>query len=115
MDLLSLYGLFLAKIVTVVVAIGALVVLVIGLRQRKSSSKGELRLTDLGEEYREMQREMRTARLHPAEQKLKLKAFRKEEKAQAKTKSCRRKTAAPAAENLVCTCLISKAAWTPTK
>lgn len=86
MDLLPLYGLFLAKIVTVVVAIGALIVLVIGLRQRKSSSKGELRLTDLGEEYRDMQREMRTARLHPAEQKLHLKAFRKEEKAQAKFK-----------------------------
>ncbi len=86
MDLLSLYGLFLAKIVTVVVAIGALAVLIVGLRQRKSASKGSLRLTDLGEEYREMQREMRIARLEPAEQKLSLKAFKKEQKAEAKAK-----------------------------
>ncbi|MCC3746182.1 protease SohB [Rouxiella badensis] len=92
MDLLSLYGLFLAKIVTVVVAIGALIVLVIGLRHRKSSGKGELRLTDLGEEYREMQREMRTARLSPAEQKLSLKAFKKQEKADAKAKKQQAKT-----------------------
>lgn len=93
MDLLSLYGLFLAKVVTVVVAIGALVVLVIGLRHRKSSAgKGELHLIDLGEEYREMQREMRTARLNPAEQKLSLKAFKKEEKAEAKAKKQQAKT-----------------------
>jgi len=91
-DLLSLYGLFLAKIVTVVVAIGALVVLFVGLRQRKSSGKGELRLTDLGEEYREMQREMRTARLTPAEQKLSIKAFKKQEKTESKLKKQQAKT-----------------------
>lgn len=92
MDLFSLYGLFLAKIVTVVIAIGALVILFVGLRNRKSSGKGQLRLTDLGEEYREMQREMRTARLDPAEQKLRLKAFKKEEKAEAKAKKQQAKT-----------------------
>ena len=79
MDLLSLYGLFLAKVVTVVIAIGALVVLVVGLRQRKSQGKGELQLTDLGEQYREMQREMRTARLNPAEQKLRGKELKKKD------------------------------------
>ncbi len=92
MDLFSLYGLFLAKIVTVVIAIGALVILFVGLRNRKSSGKGQLRLTDLGEEYREMQREMRTARMDPAEQKLRLKAFKKEEKAEAKAKKQQAKT-----------------------
>ncbi|MDR3433715.1 MAG: protease SohB [Rouxiella aceris] len=94
MDLLSLYGLFLAKVVTLVVAIGALVVLFVGLRQRKSAGKGELRLTDLGEEYREMQREMRNARLNPAEQKLSNKAFKKQEKADEKAKKQQAKTGA---------------------
>lgn len=94
MDLLSLYGLFLAKVVTVVVAIGALVVLVIGLRQRKSHGKGQLHLVDLGEEYREMQREMRTARLNPIEQKLTNKAFKKQEKADAKQKKLQAKSGA---------------------
>jgi serine protease SohB len=93
-DLLSLYGLFLAKVVTVVVAIGALVVLVIGLRQRKSHGKGQLHLVDLGEEYREMQREMRTARLNPIEQKLTNKAFKKQEKADAKQKKLQAKSGA---------------------
>lgn len=94
MDLLSLYGLFLAKVVTLVVAIGALVVLFVGLRQRKSAGKGELRLTDLGEEYREMQREMRNARLNPAEQKLSNKAFKKQEKAEGKAKKLQAKSGA---------------------
>ncbi|NMP28717.1 protease SohB [Rahnella sp. SAP-1] len=94
MDLLSLYGLFLAKVVTLVVAIGALVVLFVGLRQRKSAGKGELRLTDLGEEYREMQREMRNARLNPAEQKLSIKAFKKQEKAEGKAKKLQAKNGA---------------------
>jgi serine protease SohB len=93
-DLLSLYGLFLAKVVTLVVAIGALVVLFVGLRQRKSAGKGELRLTDLGEEYREMQREMRNARLNPAEQKLSIKAFKKQEKAEGKAKKLQAKNGA---------------------
>lgn len=91
-DLLSLYGLFLAKVVTVVIAIGALVVLVVGLRQRKSHSKGELQLIDLGEQYREMQREMRIARLNPAEQKLRSKAQKKKDKAEAKQKKLKAKT-----------------------
>lgn len=94
MDLLSLYGLFLAKVVTVVIAIGALVVLVIGLRQRKSHGKGELHLVDLGEQYREMQREMRTARLNPIEQKLTNKAFKKQEKSDAKQKKLQAKSGA---------------------
>mgnify|MGYP003365696939 FL=1 len=92
MDLLSLYGLFLAKVVTVVIAIGALVVLVVGLRQRKSQGKGELQLTDLGEQYREMQREMRTARLNPAEQKLRGKELKKKDKAEARQKKLQAKT-----------------------
>jgi len=91
-DLLSLYGLFLAKVVTVVIAIGALVVLILSQRQRKGAAKGELHLKDLGEEYREMQREMRTARLDPVAQKLRNKEFKKQEKLEAKQKKQQAKT-----------------------
>jgi len=91
-DLLSLYGLFLAKVVTVVIAIGALVVLFVGLRQRKSHGKGELHLVDLGEQYREMQREMRSARMNPAELKIRSKELKKKDKAEAKQKKLQAKT-----------------------
>ena len=94
MDLLSLYGLFLAKVVTVVIAIGALVILVVGLRHRKSHSKGELQLIDLGEQYREMQREMRSARMNPAELKIRSKELKKKDKAEAKQKKMQAKTGA---------------------
>lgn len=57
MEFISVYGLFLAKVATVVIAIAALALLAVSLGQRKSQQKGELQLTDLGEQYREMQRE----------------------------------------------------------
>jgi serine protease SohB len=84
-SLLSLYGLFLAKVVTIAVVIGALAILIVGLRQRKSS-KGELHIVSLGEQYRDMQRELRTARLDPAELKSLEKDEKKQEKAKAKLK-----------------------------
>ncbi|SUI61052.1 Probable protease sohB [Serratia marcescens] len=61
MEFISVYGLFLAKVATVVLAIAALAILAVSLGQRKSRQKGELQLTDLGEQYREMQRDMRLA------------------------------------------------------
>lgn len=114
MDLLSLYGLFLAKVVTVVIAIGALVVLLVGLRQRKSHGKGELQLIDLGEQYREMQREMRHARMNPAELKIHSKQLKKRTKRRKNRKNCRPKPGVRKA-NPACMYSISKAVWMPTK
>ena len=48
MELLSQYGLFLAKIATVVVAIAVVAVLIANLTQRKRQ-RGELRITRLSE------------------------------------------------------------------
>lgn len=84
MELLSVYGLFLAKIVTVVVAIGALVLLLMSAGQKKSQRRGELRLENLGEQYRDMQREMRLSRMDDAQQKVWHKLFKKQEKERAK-------------------------------
>lgn len=89
MELLSQYGLFLAKVVTIVLAIGALVVLTFGVTQRKRPRKGELQVMNLGEQYREMQNEMRDTCMSDAERKLVAK--RKEDKAAAKEEKLRAK------------------------
>jgi serine protease SohB len=68
-EFISVYGLFLAKVATVVIAIAALALLAVSLGQRKARHKGELQLTDLGEQYRDMQRDMRLARMGEAETK----------------------------------------------
>ncbi|AHG18252.1 peptidase [Chania multitudinisentens RB-25] len=94
MEFISIYGLFLAKVATVVIAIAALAVLAVNLGQRKSQQKGELQLIDLGEQYREMQREMRLARMGEAEQKAWSKQFKKQTKADEKLKKHRAKSGA---------------------
>ncbi len=94
MEFISVYGLFLAKVATVVLAIAALAVLAVSLGQRKNRQKGELQLTDLGEQYREMQRDMRLARMDTAEQKVWLKQFKKQTKADDKLKKQRAKSGA---------------------
>ncbi|MFC0225860.1 protease SohB [Serratia aquatilis] len=94
MEFISVYGLFLAKVATVVIAIGALGLLAVSLGQRKAQQKGELQLTDLGEQYREMQREMRLSRMGDAEQKAWSKQFKKQNKADEKLKKQRAKSGA---------------------
>ncbi|MEG0280966.1 MAG: protease SohB [Morganella sp. (in: enterobacteria)] len=80
MEFLSQYGLFLAETVTIVLAIIAIVVFFVMLSIRKGQSLGKLRLTDLGENYRDRQREMQHARMSEAEQKIWNKAFKKQQK-----------------------------------
>lgn len=86
-----MYGLFLAKVVTIVVAIGAVVLLVVSQGMRRQGQRGELNLVDLGEQYKETQREMRLARMSHAEQKAWVKEFKKQEKADQKTEETTRK------------------------
>ncbi|MGE4799737.1 protease SohB [Yersinia hibernica] len=97
MELFSLYGLFLAKVVTIVVAIAAIVLLVVSQGMRKQGQRGELNLVDLGEQYKEMQREMRLARMSHAEQKAWSKEFKKQQKSDQKLKKQRAKAGAVAA------------------
>jgi serine protease SohB len=81
---ISQYGLFLAKIATFVIAIAAIALVIISAAQRKSGKRGELTLTDLSEQYREMQEEITFERLSPAEQKIWSKEQKKKDKAEAK-------------------------------
>ncbi|ALV92132.1 MULTISPECIES: protease SohB [Pantoea] len=85
MDLLSSYGLFLAKAVTVVVAIAAIVLIVLNAALRKRHSGGQLRLTHLDDEYREMKEDLQLAKMKPQAQKVWLKQHKKEEKLKAKS------------------------------
>lgn len=96
MEFISEYGLFLAKVATVVIAIAALAALVVNLGQRKGHRKGELQLTDLGEQYRDMQRDMRLARMDAVEQKAWSKQFKKQTKADEKLKKQRVKSGSAA-------------------
>ncbi|MBS0880891.1 protease SohB [Pantoea sp. JGM49] len=85
MDLLSSYGLFLAKAVTVVVAFAAIVLIVLNAAMRKRHSGGQLRFTHLDDDYREMKEDLQLAKMKPQAQKVWLKQHKKEEKQKAKT------------------------------
>lgn len=91
MDFIVNYGLFLAKIVTVVVAIAAIVTIVMNVTQRKKHQRGELRLTNLSEQYQEMREDMQTARLDEHQQKLWHKGQKKKHKLEAKQAKARAK------------------------
>ncbi|KJN25662.1 protease SohB [Enterobacter sichuanensis] len=94
MELLSQYGLFLAKIATVVIAIAVVAVLIVNLTQRKRQ-RGELRITRLSEQYQEMQEEMSLALLDTHQQKLWHKAQKKKHKQEAKAAKAKTKLNAP--------------------
>lgn len=81
--MLSEYGLFLAKIVTVVVAIAVIVMLIVNAAQRKRQ-RGELRVTNLSEQYKEMKDDLATALMDGHQQKLWHKAQKKKLKLEAK-------------------------------
>lgn len=88
MDFLNEYGLFLAQAVTIVVAVGAIVVLVasLGMRQR-SESGGHIEVQHLNERYKDLRDDLREATLDPAVRKEALKAERKAEKKTDKEKA----------------------------
>ncbi|WP_312946879.1 protease SohB [Superficieibacter sp.] len=90
MELLSQYGLFLAKIVTLVVAIAIIAVLIVNLKQRKRQ-RGELTVTNLSEQYKEMQENMAAAILDEHQQKLWHKTHKKKLKQEAKAAKAKAK------------------------
>jgi len=89
-ELLSEYGLFLAKIATVVIAIAIIAVLIVNLTQRKRQ-RGELRITRLSEQYSEMQEDMSVSLLDKHQQKLWHKAQKKKHKQEAKAAKAKAK------------------------
>ncbi|WP_063655886.1 protease SohB [Candidatus Arsenophonus triatominarum] len=84
MEFLSSYGLFVAKIATVVVAIILISLVIFSFGQRKQSKKGDLKLIDLSEAYRQRQREMQQVKMSDAEYKVWLKTYKKQRKIEEK-------------------------------
>ncbi|WP_279046328.1 protease SohB [Cedecea davisae] len=91
MDLIANYGLFLAEAVTVVVAVAAIALILVNVAQRKKQTRGELRLTNLSEQYQDIQQEMQVAMLDPHQQKLWHKGEKKKLKLEAKQAKARAK------------------------
>lgn len=98
MDLLSEYGLFLAKIATVVIAIAIVAAIIVNVAQRRKQQRGELRVTRLSEQYKEMQEEMAAALLDSHQQKLWHKAQKKKHKQEAKAAKAQAKQGKPSAD-----------------
>ncbi|EFV6096787.1 protease SohB [Shigella dysenteriae] len=86
MELLSEYGLFLAKIVTVVLAIAAIAAIIVNVAQRNKRQRGELRVNNLSEQYKEMKEELAAALMGSHQQKQWHKAQKKKHKQEAKAK-----------------------------
>ncbi|MFK7831482.1 MAG: protease SohB [Congregibacter sp.] len=88
MEFLGEYALFLAQAVTVVAAVGMIVLLlaVVGQRQRGEGS-GQVEVHDLNERYKEMREALRDATSDPLLRKEKLKAERKATKKKDKQKA----------------------------
>ncbi|EOX8118869.1 TPA: protease SohB [Escherichia coli] len=87
MELLSEYGLFLAKIVTVVLAIAAIAAIIVNVAQRNKRQRGELRVNNLSEQYKEMKEELAAALMDSHQQKQWHKAQKKKHKQEAKAKA----------------------------
>ncbi|VFP87952.1 protease SohB [Candidatus Erwinia haradaeae] len=84
MNILSLYGLFLAKILTVVVSISVLVVIITNLTKRNNSSTGKLQLIRLDEKYTEIQNKMRLAKMTSSQKKIWKKELNKQKQKEEK-------------------------------
>ncbi|ASJ96404.1 protease SohB [Shewanella marisflavi] len=84
MEFLYEYGLFLAKAVTIVVAIVAVVVLVLASAVKQKADKGELKLTNVTDELKSLKHDLKEELLSKKQFKAYEKALKAEEKAKEK-------------------------------
>lgn len=80
MEFLFEYGLFLAKAITFVITVAALLILVIALTSKQKSKKGEVELTDLSEQLKETKKSIQEQLLTPTQLKARVKKNKKAEK-----------------------------------
>lgn len=88
MEFLTDYGLFLAKMVTLVVAVVAVVSVILSAahKSKGSDDDGELRVRRLNEYYRKLRETLQSRLLEESERKSWLKALKKEKKAEKKAR-----------------------------
>ncbi|NKF51752.1 protease SohB [Shewanella sp. WXL01] len=91
MEFLSEYGMFLAKAVTVVVAILAVVIVTLASSIKQKSDKGELKLTDVSEQLEELTDGLKEELLTKKQFKAYQKQRKEEQKAQDKQEEARKK------------------------
>lgn len=116
MELLSEYGLFLAKIVTVVLAIAAIAAIIVNVAQRNKRQRGELQVNNLSEQYKEMKEELAAALMDTHQQNSGTKRRRKSTSKKRKPQKRKLNWARwQLTVNLASGCWILKAAWTPMK
>jgi serine protease SohB len=84
LEFLYEYGLFLAKAITFVLAVAAIVVVIAGAAVKQQHKKGELDITDLSEQFSETEEDIIHALLDKDELKEKEKADKKQAKEKAK-------------------------------
>lgn len=82
-EVLISYGVFLLEIFTVFALFALLVVIILSMRNKPTSPSGELKITNLGELYREREKQLTTFRLTESHQK----AIEKEKKQAQKEKT----------------------------
>lgn len=98
------YGLFLAKTITALIAIGLLLSLIANAKQkmRDTSERGHIEITKLNQQYEQVSEAMMLAVLDESEQKAMLKQRQKEKKKQAKaSKKEAKKNSVQAQDNAV--------------
>ena len=76
------YGLFLAKAITVVAAVAAIVMLSVGLSRKSTAGSGSLSVEKLNDKYRDLGRQLRQALLTKADRKKALKQDKQQRKAE---------------------------------
>lgn len=102
MEFFANYGLFLAKTITALIAIGLLLSLIANAKQkmRDTSERGHIEITKLNQQYEQVSEAMMLAVLDESEQKAMLKQRQKEKKKQAKaSKKEAKKNAVQAQDN----------------
>lgn len=94
MEFLYEYGLFLAKALTIVTAIVAIIIAIASTAMKQGHSKGELEITDLSEQFNEVEQDI----IHHLLNKDELKEKEKQDKKAAKEKAKAEKQAAKQAD-----------------
>lgn len=84
MEFLGQYGLFLAQVVTLVVAVLVILGFAVGISARQQNEKGSLKVTDLSEKYTETQRSLQMELASESDGKKLKKSFDKADKAKQK-------------------------------
>lgn len=83
-DILTGYGIFILEILTILLVIAAIVAMIILAKQRNATHHGELVVTDLSEEFKDMVKHLRDFQLSEEELKQAEKAEKKAKKQEAK-------------------------------